>query len=257
MSGFRILVADDEPLARAMVVEMLRRDPEVDEVAECGDASEVTRAIERLHPDVVFLDVEMPGVDGIQIASSFLPEQPVVVFVTAYGHYAARAFDLRAADYVLKPFSDGRFLEALARAKERAHERRRLGLVRAAPARPRVASAYLERLAFMDGERPVVIGVDQVVWIEAQDYYVRVHSAEQRWLMRATLASLDEQLDPARFMRAHRGAIVNLDAVEASDDQGARLTLKDGTEIAVSRTHRRRVAAALAWRQTSSIKAGR
>ena len=124
MNAFRVLIIDDEPLARAMVSGLLREDPEIKSIVECEDGSEVREAIERVQADIVFLDVEMPGVDGTKIASDLSVEDPVIVFVTAHGKYATLAFDIRAADYVLKPFTDRRFREAVRRAKERVLARR-------------------------------------------------------------------------------------------------------------------------------------
>ena len=124
MKGLRVLVADDEPLAREMVASLLKEDPDIETVVECGDAEEIAPSIERLRADIVFLDVEMPHIDGIQVAKGLTAEDPVIVFVTAFSEYAASAFDVRAVDYVLKPFSDARFHEALSRAKERVREKR-------------------------------------------------------------------------------------------------------------------------------------
>ena len=257
MKGFRVLVADDEPLAREIVAGLLRDDPEIEAVVECADATEIGPAIERLRADIVFLDVEMPRIDGIQVARGLSAEDPVVVFVTAFSDYAASAFDVRAVDYVLKPFSDARFQEALSRAKERVHERRardahaaRNG---AEPIDAMLGSdsktGYLQRLSFKDADHLVVLKTADVLWIEAQDYYVLLHSTRGRHLVRATLAAFESRLDPRRFLRIHRGAIVNVDAVrEIHDAQGMRLLLSNGADIPVSRSRRRQVTSVLSPR---------
>ena len=257
MRGFRVLVADDEPLAREMVAGLLKDDPAIETVVECGDATEIGDAIERLRADIVFLDVEMPRLDGIQVAKGLAAEDPVVVFVTAFSDYAASAFDVRAVDYVLKPFSDSRFHEALSRAKARVQERR----ARESHA-PRMTpepidamlgadatTGYLQRITFRDADHLVVLKASEVVWIEAQDYYVLLHSTRGRHLVRATLAALESRLDPRRFLRVHRGAIVSVDAVrEIHDSQGMRLILSNGADIPVSRSRRRQIASVLSPR---------
>lgn len=241
MTGFRVLVADDEPLARAMVAGLLREDPEVGQIIECGDGATAARAIAEQAADIAFLDVEMPEIDGLEVASRLSAGYPAVVFVTAFSEYAAQAFDVRAVDYVVKPFSDARFRDAVARAKERVVERRaRMGeIAEEAP--------YLDRLVARDAGRLSVIPASHVVWIEAQDYYVRIHAASGRHMLRATLASLESRLDPARFIRVHRAAIVNLTAVRSIEEAGGlRLTMSTGETIPVSRGRRRDVTAALA-----------
>lgn len=258
MSGFRVIVADDEPLARTMVKALLEADPEIASVAQCADATEVRQVIEHEGADIVFLDVEMPEVDGIRIARGLNGPDPVVVFVTAFSQYATLAFDVHAVDYVLKPFSDARFREAVARAKQRVRERRSLGAAATprgidSPSGPAAGREPADQLVFRDGDRPVFIRTTDIVWIEAQDYYVLVHTRHGRHLLRATLASLETRLDPQRFVRAHRAAIVNLDAVGAWLDRGGgELTMTDGTAITVSRSRRKAIAAAVASRLSSA-----
>jgi two-component system LytT family response regulator len=247
MTGLRVLVVDDEPLAREMVADLVRADPDVGEVLECGNAADAARTVASRHPDIVFLDVEMPGRTGIELANLLGPAGPVTVFITAFSRYAPEAFDVRATDYVVKPFSDARFRDALERAKTRVRERRLLELAERAAAEPE--DARLERLTLKDGDRSIVIKATEIVWIEAQDYYVLVHSDHGRHLVRATLASLETRLDPTRFLRVHRGAIVNLDRVTGvveGDDM--RLTLAGGAEVPVSRARRRALRAAVAPR---------
>jgi two-component system LytT family response regulator len=256
MTGFRVLVADDEPLALTMVADLLKRDADVASVIECQDGAQVSEAIARHHPDIVFLDIEMPHADGIRIAETLRADGPVVVFITAFSKYAARAFDVRAVDYVVKPFSDGRFREALQRAKQQVRDRRLVERARAATAGPGEAvvpepetgagAGRLERLSLKEGDHTLVLKTAEIVWIEAQDYYVCVHSRRGRHLVRAALTALEGRLDPRTFVRVHRAAIVNLDEVQSVRDRdGMHLTLTDGTQVAVSRARRRGVGALL------------
>ena len=260
MTRFRVLVADDEPLARGIVAHLLKGDPEIELVLECGDASSAREGLTRLHPDIAFLDIEMPGATGLTLAGDLPDEGPIVVFITAFSHYATRAFDVNATDYVLKPFSDERFREALDRAKRRVRERR-LGelatqvaslsaeLHSDEPVRHADDQKYLQRFAFKDGDRSVVLKAAEIVWIEAEDYYVLVHSKQGRHLVRTSLASLEQRLDPQRFLRVHRTAIVNVEEVRSLHDAGRlTLTLSDGASVVVSRSRRTQVESVLSPR---------
>jgi len=252
MTTFRALVVEDEPLARRMVAELLRRDPEIAEAIECADAAEAAQALTRERVDIAFLDIEMPGSSGLELAQSFTSPGPVVVFVTAFGRYATEAFDVLAVDYVLKPFSDERFATAVTRAKTRVRERRLAELATQlatvseelkpaghAAERP----AYLTRLSFRQDDHAVIVNVADVIWIEAEDYYVLVHTRQgRRHMVRAPLASFEGRLDPQRFVRVHRAAIVNVAEVrEVHEAGGLLLVLSDGSHVPVSRSRRRQV----------------
>jgi two-component system, LytTR family, response regulator len=250
MTTFRALVVEDEPLARRMVADLLRRDPEFESVIECASAADAARALERDRVDVAFLDIEMPGSNGLELAQSFSPPAPVIVFVTAFGRYATEAFEVLAVDYVLKPFSDERFATATGRAKTRVRERRLAELAtqlatvseELRPAAPPERPAYLARLSFRQDDHTVIVTVDDVIWIEAEDYYVLVHTRGGRHMVRAPLASFEERLDPQRFVRVHRAAIVNVqDVREVHDVGGLLLVLSDGSQVPVSRSRRRQV----------------
>jgi len=257
-----VLVVDDEPLAREIAVSLLRRDSEIVDVAECGDGLRARQLIAETRPDIVLLDVEMPGLDGVQLAEHLQDERPVVVFMTAYSRYAVEAFDIAATDYVLKPFSDERFLEAIGRAKRRVRERRLGELVHqmadvaagihpgeAAECAASGSTGYLQRLSIRQGDRTVVLRTEEIVWIEAQDYCVTVHSTRGNHLVRASLASLEERLAPETFVRTHRMAIVNLTHVrETHDRDGLRLVLSEGTHVGVSRSRRPHVESLLSPR---------
>jgi two-component system LytT family response regulator len=258
MTTFNVLVVDDEPLAREVAVSLLRRDPEVATTSECGDGLLARQMIEEARPDIVFLDMEMPGLSGLELAEQLRRSEPVVVFITAFSQYAVDAFDLAATDYVLKPFSDERFLEALGRAKRRVRERRLGALANqmagmAAELQPGTAEAgaprYLQRLSIKQGDRAVVLRIDEIVWIEAQDYCVTIHSTRGNHLVRASLTSLEGRLAPETFVRTHRMAIVNLQHVRETEDRdGLRLVLADGSHVGVSRSRRSHVEALLSPR---------
>jgi two-component system LytT family response regulator len=250
VTTFRALVVEDEPLARRMVADMLRRDPEIEHVVECADAAEARQALARERIDIAFLDIEMPGSSGLELAQSFTPSGPVIVFVTAFGRYATDAFDVLAVDYVLKPFSDERFATAIGRAKTRVRERRLAELAtqlatvseELKPAAAAERPPFLTRLAFRQDDHSVIVNVADVIWIEAEDYYVLVHTRQGRHMVRAPLASFESRLDPQRFVRVHRAAIVNIqDVREVHDAGGLLLVLSDGSQVPVSRARRRQV----------------
>jgi two-component system LytT family response regulator len=259
MTRFQVLVVDDEPLAREAVVSLVGRDSEVATVAECEDGLRAREMIEETRPDIVFLDMEMPGLNGVQLAEHLQDGGPVVVFITAFSQYAVEAFELAATDYVLKPFSDERFLEALGRAKRRVRERR-LGelahqmagvaaeLQQGDPA-PSGSPRHLQRLSIRQGDRTVVLRTEEIVWIEAQDYCITVHSTRGNHLVRASLTSLEGRLAPDMFVRTHRMAIVNLQHVrETQDRDGLRLVLSEGSQVGVSRSRRAHIESLLSPR---------
>ena len=253
MSSFRVLVVDDEPLAREVAINLLRRDPEIAGIEECEDGLRARDVITRTRPDILFLDIEMPGLNGVQLAEDLQAGLPVVVFMTAFSQHAVRAFDLAATDYVLKPFSDERFTDALARAKRRVRERRLGELAAELQQNESTAQSdaprYLQRLSLKKGDRTIVLRMDEIVWIEAQDYCVMVHSTRGNHLVRGSLAALEEQLNPEVFVRAHRMAIVSLEHVrETHDRDGLHLVLSDGSEVGVSRSRKAHVDALLSPR---------
>jgi two-component system LytT family response regulator len=254
----RVLIVDDEPAAREGLRHLLAADPEVTVVGECANGREALEALHRAPADVLFLDVQMPGLDGFGVLRELGPDRvPVVVFVTAYNQYALHAFDVRALDYLLKPFSDERFQEALGRAK--AHVRRgrlgdlgqRLAALLAEldqPAPPAVIEApapgtgtYLDRLVIKSGGRVTLLRVTEIDWIDAEGDYVRIHVGRQWHLLRETMKNLEAQLDPRRFVRIHRSTIVNLERVKELQPffRGEYvLVLHEGTTLKLSRGYR-------------------
>jgi two-component system, LytTR family, response regulator len=249
VTRFTVLVAEDEPRARAMLVSLLKRDAEIETLIDCADADETRAALGRHRVDIAFLDVEMPGATGVEIASGLAARGPTIVFVTAHSRYALPAFDVAAVDYVLKPFSDERLFAALNRAKARVRERRLGELaseIASVPSELKVTepapAGYLTRLPYRDGHRSLFINANDIVMIEAEDYYVRVHSKSGRHLLRTTLTHLEERLDPKIFLRVHRTAIVNIgEVVEIREEERMVLVLSSGVRVPVSRSRRRDV----------------
>ena len=238
----RVLIVDDEPLARQAIRMMLANDPQVEVVGECSGVDGAV-TVERTQPDLLFLDVQMPEVDGFDLLEEVgIDRAPTVIFVTAYSEYALRAFEVHAIDYLLKPVSDERFARALARAKEQAENRRRGGPAEAGVgALLRERSRQTRRILVRDRDRTRIIDVDTIDWIEAADYYAMIHAGGESHLLRETMNELEQRLDPTRFFRAHRSAIVNVDRVRevASSLRGDRvLVLSNGTRVRLSRTRR-------------------
>jgi two-component system LytT family response regulator len=246
----RALVVDDEAPARRRIRRLLAADSGITVVGECGDGESALALIARERPDLVFLDVQMPERDGFGVVQA-LPagELPAILFVTAHDRYALRAFDVHAVDYLLKPFSGERFRTALARARERiARHAADPGLASLAGTL-RSRPAYLTRVPVRTGGRTVFVDLAAVDWMDAADNYVRLHVKQREYLVRETLASLEAQIDPERFVRVHRSAIVQVDRVVEIRPQShgdAELLLDGGARVAVSRTWRERVQSALA-----------
>lgn len=241
---WRTLVVDDEPPARHTLRLLLQRHPDFALTTECAHGEDAIAAIRADAPDVLFLDVQMPGLDGFDVLRAIGPSTvPAVIFVTAYDQYALRAFETHALDYLLKPFSDERFEAVLDRVRARLRERNQasIGARLTAMLATTGPSPELQQLVVRDGGRTLVIPYDDITWIEAEDYYVRVHTKARQTLARLSLRALAASLDPRVFVRVHRSAIVNVRCVReveplASGDQ--RLVLADGTELRVSRTYR-------------------
>jgi len=232
--ALRAVIVDDEELARAFLQELLGSHPEIEIAAECANGFEAVKACAEAAPDLLFLDVQMPKLDGFEVLELIEPG-PAVIFTTAYDQYAMRAFDAHAVDYLLKPFGAERFERALERARERLGERRLP--VEIATARP--AAARPQRIVVKDGTKIHVIPLDKLDYVEAQDDYVALHSGGRSYLKQQPIASLETALDPARFVRIHRSAIVNLERLARIEPYGkeSRIAiLTDGTRLPVSRS---------------------
>lgn len=246
----RVLIVDDEPNARAGLRNLLARHDDVIVAGECADGPAAVDAIARLAPDLVLLDVQMPGMSGLDVvASAGVERMPPVIFVTAYDRFAIDAFDVNAIDYLLKPFDDDRFDRALIRAKQaiRDHEegdwgRRLLGVLELNLGSEQ--HGYATRLVVKDAGRVFFVRTEDIDWIEAADYYVKLHVLGTVHLLRESMRALEARLDPQRFFRIHRSAIVNLDRVRELQPYFKRsylLTLRDGTQLKLSRSRRERL----------------
>ncbi|HWZ72911.1 MAG TPA: response regulator [Casimicrobiaceae bacterium] len=228
----RALIVDDEPLALGNLRVLLARDPGVEIVGECRSGIEALAEIRKKKPELVFLDVQMPEVDGFDVLEqlgALMP--PALVFVTAYDQYALRAFEAGALDYLLKPFDNARFDLTLARAKERI-------------ARRNAAPRTIERVAIKNAGQVLFLSVSEIDWIEAADYYVSLHAGTQTHLLRRSMADVEEELEQAAFCRIHRSAIVNLDRVgrlETNQDGATEVVLTNGTRLRLSRRYRRQL----------------
>lgn len=235
MNPITVLIVDDEAPARAIVREYLSDYPQFVVAAECANGYEAVKAAAEHRPDLIFLDIQMPKLDGFEVLD-LLETKPQVVFVTAYDEYAIRAFEVHAIDYLLKPFTAARFAEVVAHAEEMV--RRREGEAQTVANVAASIRKPLQRIAFRDGATIDVVPVQRIDYIEAQDDYVHVFSRGQRYVKQQTLGELEALLDATRFIRVHRSYIVNLESLArvepyAKDSRVA--LLKDGTRIPVSR----------------------
>ena len=252
MTKIRTLIVDDEPLARERIRSLLEGEADIEVLGECTDGREAVTTIEAERPDLVFLDVQMPELDGFAVLEVLeVEEMPVVVFVTAFDQFALRAFDAHAVDYLLKPFDRERFQRALGRARTQVerHSEDDFGeRLRALLGQLKPKAEYLERLAVRAGGRIVFIRTDEVDWIDAQGNYARLHLKERTYLLRETMSALEAKLDPARFVRIHRSTIVNAERIRELEPMFAGeylVILRDGTKLPSSRTYRDKLHQAL------------
>ena len=263
----RALIVDDEPLAREGLRVLLGRDDEVEVVGECSSGTAAAESIAELEPDLLFLDVQMPEMNGFEaLRAAEVDPLPFVIFVTAYDEYAIRAFEVHAVDYLLKPYDDERFFDALERAKtELRHRRdsefaervaellesRRGGTAAAIDSRSGADEEeeeeddeYLERLVVKKAGRVYFVDVEDIDWIEAADYYVRLHVGDKSHLLRTTMKEMEASLDPDQFFRIHRSSIVRLDFVRELQPyfHGEYVVvLEDGTKLSLSRSRRKKM----------------
>ena len=226
------IIVDDEPLARSNLTVLLRRDPSVEILAECGSGVEAPALIRGAKPNLLFLDVQMPECDGFDVLELLGRDvPPAVVFVTAYDRYALRAFEAGALDYLLKPFDDTRFDLALSRAREK------IALATIRPATP-------ERLVIKNAGHVAFLNVSEIDWIEAADYYACLHAGPRTHMLRRSISELEQDLDPTRFCRIHRSTIVNLDRIRGltlSQDGDYEVLLENKTSLRLSRSYRKQL----------------
>jgi len=249
MTRITTLIVDDEPLARRGIRQLLDAYPQFDVVGECRNGRDAVRAVRAIQPQLVFLDIQMPGMTGFDVVREIGPaEMPTVVFVTAFDAFAARAFETHALDYLVKPVTQQRFRSAISRILERRRDREAVA----------VAERLRRMLAEQQGTRAsivvptsggmVMVDVADIEWIEADDYYAVIHTRGKRLMIRESLASFEERLDRNRFLRVHRSAIVSLGRIQelrATLGAGTVVILRDGTRIPVSRRRKEAVATAL------------
>jgi len=240
----RTLIVDDEQLARTALLRLLKKERDISIVGQCSDGEAAAIAIKELKPDLVFLDVQMPEMDGFEVVEAVgVEEMPVTVFVTAYDRYALRAFDANAVDYLLKPFSPDRLARALARVRERFLGRQDKDAARRlfSLLDSRLQTDYARRLAVATGGRILFVAVADIDWIGAEGNYARLHVARNVYDVRETLQALTEKLDPREFVRIHRSTIVNVRRIREVQPwfQGSHIVLlQSGEELRMSRYQR-------------------
>lgn len=248
----KVLIVDDEPLAREVIAQLLAEEEDVQIVGQAGSGEDAIEQIRASQPDLVFLDVQMPGCDGFGVIRAIGEDaMPQVVFATAFDEHALKAFEVHAVDYLLKPFSDERFAQALARARRVHQESKRSELaarLMELVAESDVARPKEQRFAIKSGGAVYFLDAEEIDWIEAANNSVRFHAGGKRHLMRATIRSVEEQLDEQAFARIHRSTIVRLDSIRklVPQEHGDYLVvLRDGTELRMSRRRREELRARL------------
>src|SRR5437762_5025363 len=242
----RAMIVEDEELARQLLRELLKRHPEIEMVGECANGFEAVKMVPELKPELLFLDIQMPKLDGFEVLE-LVGMDTAVIFVTAYDQHALHAFEVHAVDYLLKPVVPERFEAALDRAKERLRNRTLPSLAELSAA-ARKPGECAERIVVKDGTRVHIIPIAKLDYAEAQDDYIALASEGKKHLKQQTISSLESSLDPARFLRIHRSYIVNLERVTKIEPYGKDThlsTLSDGTRLPVSRSGYGRLRAVL------------
>ncbi|WP_158789991.1 LytTR family DNA-binding domain-containing protein [Granulicella sp. L60] len=251
--SLRTLIVDDEPLARERLKFLLSPQKDIEIVGECGDGEEAVTYLKAQPVDLVFLDVQMPMMDGFEVAEKAgLQQLPAIIFITAYQQYAVRAFDIHAIDYLTKPVEPERLLVALERVRQKIASNAALltqaqfmDILNALRVSTKESKLYLSRLLVRDGAKDVLIAVKKIEWLESADYYCRIHSNGRTYMLRETLSDLSDKLDPTQFIRVHRSAVVNLDYVREIYREGrvdSSIVLANGQRVRVSRTGREKLA---------------
>ncbi len=247
--AIKTLIIDDEPLAREKLHGFLEGAEDIEIIAECRDGREALETIEKQSPDLVFLDVQMPEMDGFEVLANLEAEYlPTVVFVTAFDQYAIKAFDVHAVDYLLKPYDRQRFTQALERARAEV-ERRQAGdmksqLLALLQDVEQRGPTYPERLVVKSSGRVILIKVDDLDWVDAAGNYVRLHAGNESHLLRETMGRLESRLDPDRFLRIHRSTIVNIERIKELQQQfhgDYLVVLKNGQRLTLSRSYRDKI----------------
>ncbi|MEW6210129.1 MAG: LytTR family DNA-binding domain-containing protein [Acidobacteriota bacterium] len=242
----RAMIVDDEPIARSNIRALLSLDPDIEIIDESGSPSKAVKLIHSNPPDLLFLDIQMPEMSGFDVLRKIdINSVPAIIFVTAFDQYALRAFEVHALDYLLKPFDDDRFHQALSRAKSQIEQREAARLKKKLLALLDVEEPprYEEKFLIRSASRVFFVRADEIDWIEAADYYVRLHVGDRAHMLRETMAELEARLDPEKFARIHRSAIVNLARVREAQMRGGEclLILNDGTQLKLSRSRREQI----------------
>lgn len=244
----RVLIVDDEPLARERLRTLLRKEPDFEVCGECGDGGKAVAAIEKLKPDLVFLDVQMPEADGFDVVEAVGPRaMPAVIFVTAYDKYALRAFDVHALDYLLKPFDRERFQTALERARrhlQRNHQGAASERLVALLESMQNARRHAERLVIRASGRVSFLRAEEVDWIGAAGNYLEIHAGKETHLLRETMNNIEARLDPEKFLRIHRSTIVNVQRIkqlQSSFHGDYEVLLRDGTRLTLTRNYKQKL----------------
>jgi two-component system, LytTR family, response regulator len=243
--SIRVLIVDDEPLARVGIAARLQSHPDMALIGECETGEQAVTALTTMKPDLVFLDIQMPGISGLDVLrSTSSSTKPAVVFLTAHQQYALEAFDVEALDYLLKPINDDRFLRCLDRVREFTNLRQQVsqngGSDASLQTNLKSTSSFTRRFALRVGQRVIFVLTEEIDWIEGLGDYVSLHVADKRHLLRQTLIALEAQLDPTRFQRIHRSTIVQIDRmthIKALPNRDSIITLRDGTLLRASRTY--------------------
>ncbi len=247
MSNFKVLIVDDERLSRRRIRRLLTLEQECEVIGECANGAEAVAVLAETRPDILFLDVQMPELDGFEVIEALTQLRPLIIFTSAYEDYAVRAFEVHAFDYLLKPFDGRRFLDSLQRAKVRLRQER------AGSADSRLFELMEslsknqrspDRIAVRNNGRVVFVKLEEIDWIEASDNYVCLHCGRETHVLRETMSELESRLNPAHFLRVHRSAIVNLDRIKELQPWfrgDYRVILRDGTELTLTRNHREKL----------------
>lgn len=247
MPNYRVLIVDDEPISRRRLRRLLLLETDCEILAECENGREAVEALERGPADILFLDVQMPEMDGFQVVHALARSHPLIIFTSAYDEYALKAFEVHAFDYLMKPFDRRRFRESVQRA------RTQITQARPALADDRILTLFEnfatarnapDRIAVRSNGRVIFLRLGDIDWIEAADNYVCLHCGRDTHILRETMSDLEARLDPARFIRVHRSAIVNLDCIKELQPWfrgDYKVMLNDGTELTLTKNHREKL----------------
>lgn len=250
MQTFKALIVDDERLSRQRLRRFLAFEPDCEVAGEYSNGADALRALGESRPDLLFLDVQMPEMDGFAVVNALASWRPLVIFTSAYDEHALRAFEVHAFDYLLKPFDRRRFRDSIQRARQQlSQERAGLGDERVAALLESLSRKAPDRIAVRTNGRVVFLKSTDIDWIEAADNYACLHCGREVHVLRETMGDLESRLDPARFIRVHRSAIVNLDRIKELQPWfrgDYKVLLQDGTELTLTKSHRENLATRLA-----------